>query len=133
MNPCLLPIASVLLAAAVLSPAARAADPRWASTARATNEYERNMNYPTPVHGTRESRRAERREIRTELRDPQTRASILAEDDEWSLNDNELRPVTGTHASRQAEREARRAQMRDLVRSGRMPVSDEADVMRLPR
>jgi hypothetical protein len=112
-----------LLCAAALTPAARASD----------DEYARNMNYPKPLTGTRDSRLAQRKAMQRELADPAVREEILSGDTEWGMSGNAPRQVSGTHASRKAERHEQREEMRELVRSGEMPVTDEFDVNRVRR
>lgn len=96
------------------------------------NEYQRQMNVPKAVAGTHKSRAAERAAKRKELKALNHSHGLPQAGDDWGMHP---RPQAAAHESaqdRRAERVARQQELKRLNKAGQLPVSDEADVARMP-
>jgi hypothetical protein len=119
---------SLLSAAIVLG----ASLPALAQTSSSpTSEYSRNKNEPAPKQGTKESRSAERKAQRADMKAQNKAGELPTAGDDWGANGNKPAPKEGTSESRSAERKSKRSEMKQVVKAGEMPVTTEADVSKV--
>jgi hypothetical protein len=85
------------------------------------NEYTRQMNQPKPIPGTHESRSAERKVKRSEVKQQNRAGQIEEPGEDWGMNRNQPPRVGGTHESRSAERKAIRADLKRQNKAGELP------------
>ncbi len=97
-----------------------------------SDEFSRNRNLPAPQAGTHESRQADRRLHRSEVKRQAQAGELPTAGDDWGMGKNMPSAVEGTHETRSAERSVKRAELKQVVRAGQLPATDEADVGRLP-
>jgi len=103
--------------------------PGWASAATAhVTEYDRQQNIQPKRSGTHQSRSAERKVKRAEVKAENRNGEIPNTGEDWGTNGNRPAKVSGTHASRSAERKEKQAEVKELVKSGEFPVTNEAVV-----
>jgi hypothetical protein len=96
------------------------------------NEYERNQNAQKPRQGTHDTRSAERKAKRADLKAEAKADGLPKSEENWGMNDNRPAAVSGTHDTRSAERKQKRAELKQVNKSGQMPVTNEA-VVNQPR
>jgi hypothetical protein len=102
--------------------------PAWVGAAPRVTEYERQQNVPTKREGTHQSRSAERKAKRAEVKAENRNDEIPNDGEDWGSNGNVPPAVSGTKASRSAERKENRAEVKELERSGEFPITNEAVV-----
>jgi hypothetical protein len=90
-----------------------------------TDEYTRQMNQSKPVPGTHESRSAERKVKRAELKQENRSGQIPEVGEDWGTNGNKPPRVGGTHETRSAERKAIQADLRKQNKAGELPETGE--------
>ena len=91
-------------------------------------EWDRNQNAQKPRQGTHETRSAERKVRRAELKTQIKAGAVPKPEEDWGMNKNKPAPVAGTHETRSAERKVRRAEMKKVIKAGELPVTNESVV-----